>query len=179
MKVYRGYRSLPLAASGLIGIAAAWLQPARLGTADPIGFAIDWAAIGVAAGFVGSSEIIYNYVVHDDESGRRRTLKVVGQFLPSVVAGAAIAICFTHLGRRACVRCSRDGGRSASASAPSRRAPICPAPAGGLRSFITWRDSRSWIARGPEPLTGWWVGGVFGVGQLLGALVLWWNLERK
>ncbi len=35
-----------------------------------------------------------------------------------------------------------------------------------------------WIARGPEPLTGWWVGGVFGVGQLLAALVLWWNLER-
>ena len=28
-----------------------------------------------------------------------------------------------------------------------------------------------WIARGPEPLTGWWVGGTFGVGQLLAALV--------
>jgi hypothetical protein len=35
-----------------------------------------------------------------------------------------------------------------------------------------------WIAGGPEPLTGWWVGGTFGVGQLIGALVLWWNLER-
>ena len=32
-EVYRGYRSLPVAASGLIGIAAAWLQPAALGTA--------------------------------------------------------------------------------------------------------------------------------------------------
>ena len=35
-----------------------------------------------------------------------------------------------------------------------------------------------WVARGSEPLTGWWVGGVFGVGQLLAALVVWWNLER-
>jgi hypothetical protein len=35
-----------------------------------------------------------------------------------------------------------------------------------------------WFARGPEPLNGWWVGGTFGVGQLLAALVLWWNLER-
>jgi len=36
-----------------------------------------------------------------------------------------------------------------------------------------------WIARGPEALTGWWVGGVFGAGQLFAALVLWWNLERE
>ena len=27
-EIYRGYRSLPVAASGLIGIGAAWLQPA-------------------------------------------------------------------------------------------------------------------------------------------------------
>ena len=36
-----------------------------------------------------------------------------------------------------------------------------------------------WIARGPEPLHGWWVGGTFGVGQLLAALVLYWNLEAS
>ena len=35
-----------------------------------------------------------------------------------------------------------------------------------------------WIARGPEPLRGWWVGGTFGAGQLMAALVLYWNLER-
>jgi hypothetical protein len=35
-----------------------------------------------------------------------------------------------------------------------------------------------WIARGPEPLQGWWVGGTFGLGQMLAALVLYWNLER-
>src|SRR6266511_678297 len=76
-EVYRGYRSLPVAASGLMGIAAAWLQPASLGTADPIGFVLYWAAIAAGAGFVGASEIIHNYVVHDDGASRRRTLKVV------------------------------------------------------------------------------------------------------
>ena len=35
-----------------------------------------------------------------------------------------------------------------------------------------------WIARGPEPPAGWWVGGTFGLGQLLAAAVLYWNLER-
>ena len=36
-----------------------------------------------------------------------------------------------------------------------------------------------WIASGVEPLSGWWVGGTFGIGQLLAAAVLWWNLERR
>ena len=39
-EVYRGYRSLPVAASGVIGLGAAWLQPAGLGAADPIGFVL-------------------------------------------------------------------------------------------------------------------------------------------
>ncbi len=70
-ELYRGYRSLPLAASGLMGIAAAWFQPVTLGAADPIGYVLYWIAIAVGAGFVGSSEILYNYVVHQDGSGRR------------------------------------------------------------------------------------------------------------
>ena len=44
-EMYRGYRSLPLAASGLMGLAAAWLQPSSLGSADPIGFVVYWTAI--------------------------------------------------------------------------------------------------------------------------------------
>src|SRR5688500_18968343 len=96
-EVYRGYRSFPVAASGLMGLAAAWLQPAALGPADPVGFVLYWTAVAALAGFVGSSEIIHNYVVHDNGSDRRQTRKVVGQFLPCVVAAAAITVCFTHL----------------------------------------------------------------------------------
>ena len=35
-----------------------------------------------------------------------------------------------------------------------------------------------WFARGPETINAWAVGGTFGVGQLLTACVLYWNLER-
>src|SRR6187431_2222860 len=90
-EVYRGYRSLPVAASGLIGLVAAALQPAKLGTADPVGFVLYWMAIATAAAFVGSSEIVYNYFVHEGMPERRHTQKVVGQFLPSLVGGAAIS----------------------------------------------------------------------------------------
>src|SRR5262249_57116123 len=76
---------------------AAWLQRAALGAADRIGFVLSWTAVAAGAASVGASEIIYNYLVHEDASGRRRTRKVVGQFLPSLLGGAAMTVCFAHL----------------------------------------------------------------------------------
>jgi hypothetical protein len=177
-EVYRGYRSLPVAASGLIGIAAAWLQPATLGTGDPVGFVLYWTAIAVAAGFVGSSEIVYNYVVHEGGSDKRQTRKVVGQFLPSVVGGAAITVCFTHLSA-ALVPLLPGLWTICFGIGTFASRPYLPKASGWIALFYYAAGfTLLWIARGPEALTGWWVGGVFGVGQLLAALVLWWNLER-
>ena len=96
-EVYRGYRSLPLAASGVIGIVAAWFQPRAVPEHDPVGFVVYWVAIAVVAGFLGVSEIVYNYVVHDDARARRRTRLVVGQFLPSLLGGAIVTASFVHL----------------------------------------------------------------------------------
>jgi hypothetical protein len=178
-EMYRGYRSLPLAASGLMGLAAAWLQPAALGTADPIGFAMYWIAIAAGAGFVGSSEIIYNYVVHESAAGRRKTREVVGQFLPSVLAGAAITVCFTHLSASLVPLLPGLWAICFGIGTFASR-PYLPKASGWIALFYYAAGfTLLWIARGPELPTGWWVGGVFGVGQLLAALVLWWNLERK
>jgi len=178
-EVYRGYRSLPIAASGAIGVAAAWMQPVWVAH-DPIAFAVFWMAVAVAAMFVGSSEILYNYLVHDSASGRRHTREVVGQFMPSVLAGGAIAVCF----------CRRD---------PSL-VPLLPglwAICFGLGAFASrpyLPRASGWVAlfyyaagfvlllmpRGASTaLNGWWIGITFGTGQLLAAIVLWWNLERE
>jgi hypothetical protein len=177
-EVYRGYRSVPFAASGVMGIAAAWLQPATLGTVDPVGFVLYWTAIAVGAGFVGSSEIIYNYVVHEGASDRRQTRRVIGQFLPSAVAGAAIAVCFTHLSA-ALVPLLPGLWAICFGIGTFASRPYLPRASGWIALFYYAAGfTLLWFARGPEPLTGWWVGGVFGAGQLLAALVLWWNLER-
>ena len=96
-EIYRGYRSVPIAASGLIGFGAAWTQAPGLGVNDPVGFVLYWTAIAGCAALVGTSEIIFNYVVRDDLADRRRTRQVVGQFLPSVLAGAIITASLVHL----------------------------------------------------------------------------------
>jgi hypothetical protein len=178
-EVYRGYRSLPVAASGLIGLAAAWLQPASLGPSDPIGFVLYWSAIGVAAGFVGSSEIIYNYIVHEEASDRRHTRRVVGQFLPSVAGGAAIAACLTHLSASLVPLLPGLWALCFGLGTFASR-PYLPRASGWVALFYFAAGvGLLWNAMGPEPMSGWWVGGTFGTGQLLAALVLWWNLERE
>ena len=177
-EVYRGYRSLPIAASGLIGIAAAWLQPAALGSGVPIGFVFYWTAIAAAAGFVGSSEILYNFLVHDDPATRRQTAKVVGQFLPSVMGAAAITVCFVHLSASLVTLLPGLWAICFGIGTFASR-PYLPRASGWVALFFYVAGfTLLWIASGANSLTGWWVGGVFGGGQLFAAAVLWWNLER-
>src|SRR6185503_10232346 len=138
-EVYRGYRSLPVALSGLIGLIAAWLQPSRLGAADPVGFVLYWTAIAAAR-------------------------RVVGQFLPSVAGGAGIALCFTHLSA-ALVPLLPGLWAICFGIGTFASRPYLPKASGWIALFYYAAGfTLLWIARG--------------VGPLLAALVLWWNLER-
>jgi hypothetical protein len=177
-EMYRGYRSLPFAASGLMGFAAAWMQAPGLGTSDPVGFVLYWCAIATCAGFVGASEIIYNYIVHDDVAARRRTRQVVGQFVPSVLAGAIITASFVRLSPSLVPLLPGLWAICFGLGAFASR-PYLPRATGWVALFYyVVGIVLLWMAGSPEPLRGWWVGGTFGTGQLLAAGVLYWNLER-
>jgi hypothetical protein len=172
-EIYRGYRPLPIAASGLIGLAAAWFG----GPGDPVGFVLYWTTVAAVAGLVGASEIIHNYVVHDDVAARRQTRQVLGQFLPSVLAAAIITASLVHL--------SADGSGNAAlltilpglwalcfgiGTFASR--PYLPRASHFIAVFYFAAGvGLLWNAR-DEALSGWWVGGTFGTGQLMAAIVL-------
>jgi hypothetical protein len=177
-EVYRGYRSWPIAASGAIGVAAAGMQPAEVAR-DPLAFTMYWVVVAVAAMFVGSSEILYNYVVHDSASGRRHTRKVVGQFLPSVLAGGAIAVCFCRLDPALVVLLPGLWAICFGLGAFASR-PYLPRASGWVALFYYAAGFALLVTphSAGAALNGWWIGATFGTGQLLAAVVLWWNLER-
>jgi hypothetical protein len=178
-EMYRGYRSLPVAVSGLIGIVAAWLQPRALPHDDPAGFVLYWTIVAACAGVIGVSEIVYNYVIHDAAGARRQTRRVVGQFLPSIAAGAIIAASFVHLSASLVPLLPGIWALCFGVGTFASR-PYLPRATGYVALFYYAAGvTLLWIARGPDALTGWWVGGTFGVGQALAALVLYWNLERE
>jgi hypothetical protein len=177
-EVYRGYRSLPLAASGLIGLLAAWLQPHGLGERDPIGFVVYWTGVAAGAACVGASEILFNYAVHEDRAARRRTRQVVGQFLPSALGGAIITACVVHLSD-ALVPLLPGLWAICFGLGVFASRPYLPRATGWVALFYYAAGATLlWIARGPHPAAGWWVGVTFGVGQLMAAVVVYWNLER-
>jgi hypothetical protein len=177
-EVFRGYRSLPVAASGLIGVLAAWFQPRALGSRDPVGFVWYWALVAVCAGFIGVSEIAYNYVMHEDRATRRRTRRVVGQFMPSLLGGAIVTASFAHLSETLVPLLPGLWAICFGIGIFASR-PYLPRASGYVGLFYYAAGiGLLWIARGPEPLAAWWVGGTFGAGQTLAAVVLYWNLER-
>lgn len=179
-EVYRGYRSLPLAASGVIGLAAATFQPRRIaGGDDPIAFVAYWSLVAAVAGIIGVSEIAYNYAAREDDTERRRTRRVVGQFLPSLLGAAVITGSFLHLSAELVPLLPGLWAICFGIGVFASR-PYLPRTSGFVALFYYAAGiGLLWRASGVESLSGWWVGGTFGVGQLLAALVLYWNLERR
>jgi uncharacterized membrane protein HdeD (DUF308 family) len=178
-EVYRGYRPLPVAASGLIGILAASLQPRELPARDPVAFVTYWCAVAALAGLVGVSEIAYNYVRREDDAERRRTRRVVGQFLPSIVGAAAITASFVHLSASLIPLLPGLWAICFGIGVFASR-PYLPRASGFVALFYYAAGiALLWQAQGPESLHGWWTGATFGVGQLLAALVLYWHVERR
>lgn len=174
-EVYRGYRSLPIAASALIGFIAAWAQPPGL---DGLSFVTYWTVIAACAGFVGASEIVYNFVVHEDAASRRRTRLVIGVFVPAVAAGIAITGCIVHLDVSMVALLPGLWAICFSLGTFASR-PYLPKASGWVALlYLSAGVALLWFSRGPWPLSGWWVGGTFGIGQLMAAAVLYWNLER-
>lgn len=181
-EIYRGYRSAPVAASGLVGIAAALVQGAAQTPPTPSAFVQYWTLVAAIAALVGISEIAYNYVVHDDVSARRRTRKVVGQFLPAVAAAAVLTVTFQHLSPALVpvlpgVWAICFGlGTFASRPYLPRASDLVALYYFAAGAILLWAAPVDTIS---GPINSWTVGGTFGAGQLIAAAVLYWEFERR
>jgi hypothetical protein len=177
-EVYRGYRSLPVAVSGAIGLVAAWFQPLGLAARDSIGFVVYWTAVAAAAALVGSSEILFNYAMKEDASGRRRTRRVAGQFAPALAGAVAITIGLVRFDPALVVLLPGVWAIAFGVAVFACR-PYLPRASGWVALvYFGAGVALLWGGHGADPIGGWAVGGTFGIGQLLAAAVLWWNLER-
>ena len=177
-EIYRGYRSVPIAASGIVGVVAAAAQSRVIDATDPAAFVIYWTAVAALAGAVGLSEIAYNYVVHDGAAGRRRTRRVLGQFLPAIAGAAVVTASFMHVTPHLAALlpglwaiCFGVGTFSSRPYLPSASAIVAV-------FFFAAGSILLWTADMSSPGNGWLVGGTFGAGQFIAAAVLYLELER-
>lgn len=97
-EVFRGYRPVPVAVAGAIGLLAGWLQPRFLPAGDDgTGFLRYWLSVAALNAVLIGGVIAAGYRRTPDPFGRRHTRQVVGQFVPCLVAGAAVSLTFTVL----------------------------------------------------------------------------------
>jgi hypothetical protein len=179
-EVYRGWRSVPVAASGLIGATAAMWQSATARPLDAFAFTAYWLSVAVVALGVGCAEIGWHYVVHATTTERRRSRRVLGQFLPALVAGAIVSIALVRLSPSLV---SLLPGLWALLFGVGIFAaqPYLPRASGAVAAYywlvglaLLWTTSA-----GLDTLSPWAVGATFGTGQFIAAVALYVSLERR
>ena len=173
-EVSRDYRALPVALGGLAALAAAALQPPL----SPRAFVAWWLGVAIVVGACGGAGIAWRYFREPSARARRRTRTVIGQYLPTLAAGAIATAAFA------------GGAAGPVAWLPGVWALLAALGVFASRPYlprhIGW-DALFYLAGGAfllalapngASLNPWAMGLVFGPGQLLFAAILW-NLERN
>lgn len=91
-EVFRGYRPVPVAIAGAVGLVAGWLQPRFVPEGDTARFLGGWLAVALLNVSVNAAVIAAGYARCGDRFARRHTRQVVGQFVPCLLAGAAVSV---------------------------------------------------------------------------------------
>ena len=179
-EVFRGYRSATVGFSGMAGILAAAFQsrwvPAPEGALGRyLGL---WLGVAAASLLVAGLELWRRARETDSELAREGTLFACQQFLPTVAVGAFLTLCIYF------------GAPQAAWMLPGLWALVF-----GLGVFASCRllpKEVSWVGvyyvvcgggalmwgQGANAFSPWQMGVTFGGGQLLGAAILYWTLER-
>jgi hypothetical protein len=176
-EVYRGFHPLGVALSGAVGLLAAALQPWLVGD-DPIGFVRYWLLVAAVAGGVGFAPALDAYLRREDAFARRRTRRVLGQFLPCVAAGLAVTVALTRAGAEFVPHLPGLWAVLFALGVFAAR-PYLPHATGWVALFYLAAGALL-LAAGPADLAhaGGAFGGLFAAGQLATAGVLHRNRER-
>ncbi len=182
-EVFRGYRSITVGFSGVAGLSAAAIQPQWVASPEIelgryLGLWVGVAAVSLA---VAGTEVYWRArraVTGGAGLVRQHTLLAVEQFLPCVVVGTLLTLCIYR-----------------SAPHVAWMLPGLWSLIFGLGIFASYRllpRQVFWVGsyyvlcgcgclmwgRGESVLSPWQMGISFGGGQLLGAAILYWTLER-
>jgi hypothetical protein len=178
--VFRGYRSLPVAFSGLLAFAAALVQGVWL--PEPMRRLPDYLALWIGVALVSMAAAGAEMALRARRSGSPLacdlTRLAVEQFLPCLVAGALLTYAIARFAAESTWLLPGLWQILFSLGVfASHR--LLPRSAFGVGVFYLFAGLACIaLARGAWALSPWAMGIPFGAGQLLAAAVLYWTLER-
>jgi hypothetical protein len=173
-EVYRGFRVPAVALVGCLGLLAAAGQVWVVAPGSAGAFVWYWSAVGAAGALVGFSAALRSYLFREDEFERRRTRRVMGQFLPCVLAGGLLTLALARTD--VCAQLLPGTWAVVFGLGVVAVRPHLPRAVGfvGIGYVLTGGVLLAWQ---PAEPSGWCVGGVFGAWHLVTALALWRGAE--
>ena len=176
-EIYRGWRSVPVAISGLVGIGAALVLTAGQANPDAWTFLRTWFAVGIGAMGAGCAEIAWHYTRHASELERRRTRVVMGQILPALMAGVVVPLALVRIDPAFVVVAPGLWAICFGLGIAAARACLPPQSVWAAGYYMI-AGTLLLVIAGPGVPAPWTVGATFGVGQGFVALLLHATLER-
>jgi hypothetical protein len=177
---FGGFRSLTVGFSGVLGLVAAVFQANQIDRPmERVWDYVDlWSGVAVFSLIVVGAELACNHSAARSSLRRRLTVRAVQQFVPCLVAGAAITAVIVVLSPE--IAWMLPGlwailfGLGVFASSQ-----LLPRPAFwiGVHYLVTGTICLA-IGKGEAALSPWMMAATFGLGQLLAALILYYTLER-
>ncbi len=179
--VFRGYRSAPVAVSGITALAAAIVQPYVV--PDPASNIMAYLALWIGIAIVSVTAVavemgVRMYLTHD-WAYLEPTRLAVEQFVPPVIAGVLVTfVLVRHAPENVALlpglwQIMFSLGIFASAR-------LLPRPIFAVAGFYLFTGIIVLIwARDGFSLQPWCMGVPFAVGQLSAAAILYWTLERR
>lgn len=178
-EVYRGYRALTVAMTGVTAVFGAAMQPRIVAADRPERFVYYWVSIAGLNVILFASEMLYRYVRHETEFEKHHTRRALGQFFPCLLVGLLITVGILPVGMEG-IRLLPGLWAFAFGLGIFASRPLLPHVTGWVALYYVTAGAvlLSMATRGSS-LTPWGMGVTFGLGQLLCALVFYWNIERN
>jgi hypothetical protein len=180
-EVFRGYRSITVGFSGVLGLLAAASQSQWVGSGESElwRYLSLWLSVAAVSLIVAGAELTWRALSAGPGLAQQMTLLAVGQFLPCVVVGALLTFCIyrgaPHVGWMLPGLWSLVFSLGVFASHPLLpRQVFCV----GWYYVLCGCGCLLW-GQGDHAFSPWQMGISFGAGQLLTATILYWTLERS
>ena len=181
-EVYRGYQSIPVAATGLTAIGGAVLLQFLAArnvewVTEHRALIFFWIAIAIVNSLITVCTIVWQYRYHSTRE-RSQTRMMARQFAPCIAAGALIS--GVLLQQDAALAWLPGIWAVLFSLGLFASRPNLPRMIGWVALYyLAGGGILLAIAPNETSLHPWAMGCLFGIGQLITAFVLYWNLERK
>ncbi|MDH4129455.1 MAG: hypothetical protein OEV44_11905 [Spirochaetota bacterium] len=176
-EVFRGIESKHISLAGVLTVISAYFQPYFV--ESPNSFLIYWSSIALINIIFASCVISFNYYKRESIFDRKRTLRTVGQFLPSLIGGLFISVALSVVSDNN-IRFLPGIWTVLFALGISSSLPFLPKAVGWVAIYFFLASINLFYMINIDlSLSPWGMGLSFGGGLFLAAIILYLNVERK